>query len=71
MTLFKSPEYLQTLSRTLSTVAEFRTAQQEMLVDAMKSLPIPTNKDMDDLYKEFYLLKKKVKELEKKLEEQG
>jgi len=69
MTLFKSPEYLQTLSRTLSTVAEFKTAQHEMLVDAMKSLPIPTNKDMDDLYKEFYLLKKKVKELEKKLEE--
>jgi len=35
----------------------------------MQSLPIPTNKDMDELSKELYLLKKKVRELEKKLEE--
>lgn len=69
MTLFKSPQYLQTLSRTLNAVTDFKAAQHEVLVDAMNSLPIPTNKDMDALYKEFYLLKKKVKELEKKLEE--
>jgi polyhydroxyalkanoate synthesis regulator phasin len=31
-------------------------------------LPIPKQKDMDDLYKEIYLLKKRIKALEKKLE---
>jgi len=29
-------------------------------------LPISTQKDMDDLYKEIYLLKKRIKTLEKK-----
>jgi len=30
-------------------------------------LPVPTNKEMDELYKEFHLLKKRVNELEKKV----
>jgi hypothetical protein len=34
-------------------------------------MPIPTNKDMDELYKEIYLLKKKVRELSRKLDEIG
>jgi polyhydroxyalkanoate synthesis regulator phasin len=29
-------------------------------------LPIPKQKDMDDLYREIYLLKKRIKALEKK-----
>ena len=29
-------------------------------------LPVPTHKEMDELYKEIYLLKKRIKELEKK-----
>jgi polyhydroxyalkanoate synthesis regulator phasin len=28
--------------------------------------PVPTHKEMDELYKEIYLLKKRIKELEKK-----
>jgi archaellum component FlaC len=44
-------------------------AKQEFLRDGLQQLPIPTNKDMDDLYKELYLLKKRIKALEKKVEQ--
>ena len=67
MTLFKSPEYTRVLSKLLTATEDFKMAKQEVLVDLLSNLPIPTNKDMDELCKEIYLLKKKVKELEKKL----
>ncbi len=67
MTLFKSPEYGESLARTLKDMGVFLSAKDDVLRDALQILPIPTDKDMDELYKEFYLLKKKVKELDKKL----
>jgi hypothetical protein len=38
-----------------------------VLVDVLQSLPIPTNREMDELYKEFHALKKTVKEMAKKI----
>jgi hypothetical protein len=35
--------------------------------DFLQLMPVVTHRDMDDLYKEFHLLKKRVKELEKKI----
>jgi len=66
MTLFKSPEYTQTLGKTLDSIEAFVVAKQEFFQDAFQTFPVPTNKDMDDLYKELYHLKKRVRELEKK-----
>ncbi len=66
MTLFKSPEYTRSLRDTLNTMEEFLTAREKVLEDALQMFPVPTNRDMDDLYKELYYLKKRVKELEKK-----
>lgn len=66
MTLFKSPEYGESLASTLKDMGVFISAKDNLLQDVLQSLPIPTNKDMDELYKDFYLLKKKVKELDKK-----
>jgi polyhydroxyalkanoate synthesis regulator phasin len=37
----------------------------------LQNLPIPTNKDMDELYKDLYILKKRVKELERKVKRDG
>ncbi len=65
MTLFKSQEYGEALSRTLVDMGKFISAKDNVLRDALQCLPIPTDKDMDELYKDFYLLKKKVKELDK------
>lgn len=64
-TLFKSPQYLEALGRTIDSVNEFIIARTQMLQDALKVLPVPTQKEMDELYREMYTLKKKVKKLEK------
>jgi class III poly(R)-hydroxyalkanoic acid synthase PhaE subunit len=66
-TLFKSPEYIETLGRTLDSVNEFIIARSQMLQDALKILPVPSQKEMDELYKEIYLLKKKMRGLEKRV----
>jgi hypothetical protein len=36
--------------------------------DFLQLFPIVTDQDVDDLYKEFYLLKKRVNKLEKQLD---
>jgi class III poly(R)-hydroxyalkanoic acid synthase PhaE subunit len=68
MTLYKTPEYVECLGRTMNAVQDYKAAREKVLVDLLQVLPIPTNRDMDDLYKEFYVLKKKVKEMAKKIE---
>ena len=65
MTLFQSPEYIQTLGKTLETMSAFTMARNDVLADTLNSLPIPKQKDMDELYQEIYLLKKRLKALEK------
>jgi len=69
MTLFKSPEYIQVMAKALNATEDFMVAKQEFLRDGLQQLPIPTNKDMDDLYKELYLLKKRIKALEKTVDQ--
>lgn len=66
MTLFKTPEYTQTLSRVLGAFEDYQATRDDLLQDTLKSLPVPTNRDMDALYKEIYTLKKKIRTLEKK-----
>ena len=67
MNLFKSPEYLASLREMTSQAEDYITAKNEVLQDILQSLPIPTNRDMDNIYKDLYLLKKRVKVLEKEL----
>jgi len=67
MNLFKSKEYTDALHRTLNKLEDFLIAKDDALRDFLQLLPVVTHKDMDDLYKEFHLLKKRVKELEKQL----
>jgi class III poly(R)-hydroxyalkanoic acid synthase PhaE subunit len=67
MTLFQSPEYIRTLNKTLDAMSEFSRAKKEILQDSLNMLPVPTHKEMDELYKEIYLLKKRIKALEKKI----
>lgn len=66
MTLLQSPEYTRALNKTLNAMSEFSEAKKEVLQDFLNMLPVPTHKEMDELYKEIYLLKKRIKNLEKK-----
>ncbi len=67
MNLFKSKEYTDALHRTLNKLEDFIIAKDDAMRDFLQLLPVVTHKDMDDLYKEFHVLKKRVKELEKQL----
>ena len=67
MNLFKSPEYLAAFREMLDQVENFANAKNEVLQDLLQSLPVPTNRDMDHIYKDLYLLKKRVRVLEKEL----
>ena len=66
--LFKSKEYTDVLHRTLNQMNDFIIVRNKTLEDFFQSLPIVTHKEIDDLYKEFHLLKKRVNKLEKQLD---
>ena len=69
MTLLKSSEYTQVMDNTIKSLVQYRAAKDDLLCDVLQQqFPVPTNRDMDELYKEIYLLKKKVKELSRKVD---
>ncbi len=65
MTLFKSPEYADAMGQTLNALEDYKMTSEKVMEDILEMFPVPTQKDMDELYREIYLLKKKVKALEK------
>ena len=67
MTLFQSAEYMQCLAKTIDSLNNYVSARQSVLEDALKVLPVPTNTDLDELSKEIYELKRRVRTLEKRL----
>ena len=68
MTLFQSAEYIRTLTHTLYALEDFTTAKQELLSEAMAGLGLPSRREMDELYREIYLLKKSMKGLARKID---
>lgn len=66
MILFKSSEYIQGLNNVLDAGENYSSAKNHLIEDILQSSPVATNRDMDELYKEIYLLKKEVKKLSKK-----
>lgn len=67
MNLFKSADYTEALHRVLKHFENFMIVRNEAMQDYLQMLPIVTNKEIDDLYREFHLLKKRVRELERRL----
>jgi len=65
MSLFKSPDYVKAMSKTLDTLEDFVEARNAVAQDLLKSMSIPTQNELDELYKEMYQLKKRIKILEK------
>jgi hypothetical protein len=68
MTLFQSEQYGRTLSHTLMALEEFTTAKQELVAEAMTVLGLPSPRDLDGLYREIYLLKKRTRMMAKQLD---
>ncbi len=67
MTLFQTPEYVEALSNTVSALSRFSKSRDSVIEDMMQGLPIAQRSEIDELAKEVYLLKKKIKALEKKI----
>ncbi|MFY9397750.1 MAG: poly(R)-hydroxyalkanoic acid synthase subunit PhaE [Desulfomonilia bacterium] len=65
MTLFQSDEYNESLRETMSALEDYLSARNRIFQDMLKSLPIPTRNEMDDLSREVYLLKRRIRTLEK------
>ena len=65
MSLFKSPEYVTAMSSTLDALEDCVAARNAIIQDYLKSMSVPTQDELDELYKEIYLMKKRLKTLEK------
>ena len=65
MSLFQSPDYVKTLGNVLTAMSEFTVVKNDLMQDLLSTVPVSTQKEMDDLYKEIYLLKKRIRVLEK------
>jgi poly[(R)-3-hydroxyalkanoate] polymerase subunit PhaE len=63
--LMRTPEYLSALERLLAAQSAFKSVKDEVIQDMTSSLPFVGRSEMDELYKELYQLRKRVKELEK------
>ncbi|NNK56499.1 MAG: hypothetical protein HKP44_04225 [Desulfofustis sp.] len=70
MTLFQNPEYVETLSRTINDLAEFVAARDAALEDIIGLLPVARKSEVDELSEDIYELKKRLRRLERKSQEQ-
>lgn len=65
MTLYQTPEYVETLACTLNALADFSAARDAVIEDALDLFPVAKQTDLDDMARELYTLKKRVKALER------
>jgi hypothetical protein len=70
LALYRSEEFMPALHKTLQAVTSVTKAREGLMDDLLKSSHLPTTRDMDELYREIYLLKKRVELLEKELKAQ-
>jgi len=64
MTLFQTSEYVDTLTRTVNALADFSAARDAAMEDALSLLPVATQTDLDEMARELYELKKRLKKIE-------
>jgi len=58
MTLFQSHDYSQTMARSAGRPQPVSGRRQEVFEDALKLLPVSTYRDMDEVNREIYQLKR-------------
>lgn len=65
MSMFKSSEYTNALGKVIDALSDFESARQQVVQDTFKAFGVPVERDLDGLYKDIYLLKKRIRVLEK------
>ncbi len=71
MTLYQNAEYVETLGRTINNLAEFAAARDAALENMIGMLPVAKKSDVDELSRDLYEMKKRLRRLERKLQEQS
>lgn len=64
MMLFQTPEYVETLCKTINAWTDFSSYRDACLEEMLSALPVAKRTEMDDLADEVYQLKKRVQKLE-------
>ena len=67
--LFKEDSFAKLLGRVVDSGATFKKKYDEVMIEGLKDLPIPTDEEMDTVYKNMHELKKEVREQKKEIEE--
>lgn len=67
MSLFKTSEYLDALGKVVGAMNDYRAAQQLIVQDYLKMFGVPVESDLDELYKDIYLLKKRIRVMEREM----
>ncbi|MFO7751445.1 MAG: poly(R)-hydroxyalkanoic acid synthase subunit PhaE [Desulfobacteraceae bacterium] len=70
MQMLQSTEYTTALNNLINTLAEHKDHRDKVFQSVLNQLQIPTNREMDELYREIYLLKKKINRLERRVKDQ-
>jgi class III poly(R)-hydroxyalkanoic acid synthase PhaE subunit len=66
MELFKQLEYSTVMAKTLDALNGYVEARQAVVNDVLKQFNVPSHQDLDELYKEIYLLKKRMRDYERR-----
>ncbi len=65
MTLLQTPQYVTALSLTLKSLSDFVAVRDEAIEDLLSNFPVAKKTEMDDMARELYEMKKRIKKLEK------
>lgn len=63
MILLQSDEYVTVLDNTIASYAAYKKAKDDVLCHLLKTFPIPSNQEMDAVYKELYEIKKRINQI--------
>jgi class III poly(R)-hydroxyalkanoic acid synthase PhaE subunit len=67
MEMLGSSQYTKALHSLIETMAEFKESKSKLTESILRQLNVPTNAEMDELYKDIYMMKKRIKSLERQL----
>ncbi len=67
--LFRSEQFCRTLADTLHKGLEAKKKMDMVIADGLSLFNIPTNKDMEEVYESVYHMKKRIRLLERELED--
>ena len=68
MELLKSAEYTDVLNNTITSLAEYKGVKNNVTDFFLKEMQIPTGREMDEVYKDIYQMKRKIRELSRQVE---